>query len=326
MTTPALAGRSDDGRRFYSWKGESFWSVTEIIGGGIPKYLHAHYAKMAAELAYERDPRARAAQPRDRDRPPAREGRPCRRRRAPEPRRAHVDQAPQADRADLALRWLKGAAERHRDAAGAIGTEVHDEAQDLVLRQARRRRAPPGPASSSPGPRTWPATSGLPRLAAATSSRVRRHRGDGVQPAQAYAGTLDAIVRIRAGLLVARSSGTASACPTWLAALDADALVTPDRRLQDRPGPRRRRRPAERLRPRRVRRRRRQGHRAPDAVRHAGAVLQLTAKGYTFRLARIDDVPFNVFLYAREVYRYRHEHAATVLLEDLSPVADEAVA
>jgi hypothetical protein len=58
----------------------------------------------------------------------------------------------------------------------------------------------------------------------------------------------------------------------------------------------------------------------------AGAVLQLTAKGYTFRLARIDDVPFNVFLYAREVYRYRHEHAATVLLEDLSPVADEAVA
>jgi hypothetical protein len=58
----------------------------------------------------------------------------------------------------------------------------------------------------------------------------------------------------------------------------------------------------------------------------AGAVLQITAKGYQFRLVRIDDVPFNTFLYAREVYRYRHEHAATVLLEDLSPVADEAVA
>ena len=28
---------------------------------------------------------------------------------------------------------------------------------------------------------------------------------------------------------------------------------------------------------------------------------------------RIDDVPFNTFLFAREVYRFRFEHAATVL-------------
>jgi hypothetical protein len=149
MTTPALAGRSDDGRRFYSWKGESFWSVTEIIGGGIPKYLHAHYAKMAAELAYtgilERGPHSRATA--------------IVRRLA---KAGYADVAERQSRGELtsiklhklteqelALRWLKGAADRHRDAAADLGTQVHDEAEQLVLREAGGGRA------RSPGPSTW---------------------------------------------------------------------------------------------------------------------------------------------------------------------------
>jgi hypothetical protein len=318
MGTPALARSTDDGRRFYDWKGESFWSVTELMGGGIPKYLHAHYAKMTAELAFEglieRGPASRAAAIARRF---ARLGRADVIARQAQGELKSIKLHKLSDR-DLALRWLKGAADRHRDAAAAVGTEVHAEAEALVLREA-----------GAIGPIAWPEhLTGHERAFRAFlrdfEPEIVATEATVFNRAQAYAGTLDLIVRIRAGRLVEAIERNGQRAPAWLAALDPASKVallidiksgrilvevsvqlSAYARGEFIGG-------ADRI----------TEHPVPFVT--AGAVLQITATGYTFRLVRIDDVPFNTFLYAREVYRWRHEHSATVLLEDLSPVAGEA--
>lgn len=81
------------GKRFYSWRNESYWSVTTIISGGIPKPALLPWGiKMVAEAAVE-----------------------------------ICEQLPSmvaADR-DSAIRFLKGSPYAKRDAAADLGSLVH---------------------------------------------------------------------------------------------------------------------------------------------------------------------------------------------------------
>lgn len=331
MSAPVLARSTEDGRRFYPWKSESFWSVTELIGGGIPKYLGPHYAKMAAELAYEsilsNGPHSRATAIVNRL---GRAGYAdvAQRQARGELRSIKLEKL---TKRELALRWLKGAAERHRMAAAAIGLAVHDEAEQLVLRlaladselvlegggtAAQLTPWPNGLEGYETSFRAW-LKDWAPIFLAAEATVFNRP--------QAYAGTLDAIVRIRAGRLRTAITRRGQKVPDWLAGIPSSTLLTvivdykagrvvyPEVSVQLSAYAR-----AEFI-----------GGadgetEIPLPAIDVGAVLHLTPKGYRFRLVRIDDVPFNTFLFAREVYRFRHEHAATVLLEDLSPVGEAA--
>jgi len=98
--------QSGRGGRFWVWKKERYWSVTSIIGGGLPKPALINWAKKAtAEYAV-----------------------------------AHLDELNvlvkgAKTKADLqgAIDWLKGAAYRERDRAADLGSLVHDAAEAHVL-------------------------------------------------------------------------------------------------------------------------------------------------------------------------------------------------
>lgn len=304
MSNPSLARNADDGRRFYTFGDppERFWSVTTIIGGGSPKHLEAHYAKMAAELAYEaivsRGPYSRSSAI---IRRLAALGRANIMERQARGELVSIKLAKQTER-DLALRWLKGAADRHRDAAADRGTAVHAEAEQLVLTHAREAsRTFLDHATIEPWPealRPWQAgfvqwvDDYHPEFLAAEATVFNR--------TQAYAGTLDCIVRITMPdgrvLVVIVDFKTGNA-------------IYPEVALQLAPYAR-----AEFI-------------GSPDGVTEipmihveAGAVLHLTPKGHSFRLVRIDDPIFDSFLHVREVFRFLNETAKTVLLDDLTVV------
>jgi hypothetical protein len=310
VSGPALARSDELGRRFYTFGDppESFWSVTTLISGGIPKFLGPHYAKMAAELAVdaflERGPYSRPG---------------ATLRRLARLERAHILErqargelkslkpAKMSDR-EAALRWIKGAADRHRDAAAERGTAVHDEAEALVLAHAREasRLSLAGVEVAA-----WPAE--LAGYQEAFTRWVRDYRPEFLAAeatvfhrAQAYAGTLDAICRLHLPdgssmvAIIDYKSGKAVYAEVALqlaAYARAEFIGAPDRVTE-----------------------------LPLPQVDAGAVLHLRADGtYQFRLVRIDDAVFSAFLFGREVYRWLNETAKTVLLQDLTPDAPEPV-
>lgn len=303
MSNPALARNDDAGKRFYTFGDppEAFWSVTTIIGGGIPKYLQAHYAKMAAELAFEalieRGPASRSSAI---VRRLAARGRAYVQERQAAGELTSIKLAKLSER-DLALRWVKGAADRHRDAAGARGSLVHSEAEALVLEHAKasigllleHEKIKPWPEDIAGYQRSFVQwlDDFHPEFLAAEATVFNR--------TQAYAGTLDAIVIItladgrRLLVIIDYKSGRDfyAEVAVQLAAYARAEFV---------------------------------GH--PDSVTmlpmvegiQAGAVLHLTPKGYRFQLVRIDQPIFDAFVYAREVFRFREETARTVFLQDLT--------
>jgi hypothetical protein len=92
VTSPRNAS-SRGGKRFYSWRDESFWSVTTIISGGLPKPALINWAKkFTAEFAVSNF----------------------------EALTALVESDP-----DGAVDWLKGAAYRERDRKADLGTYLH---------------------------------------------------------------------------------------------------------------------------------------------------------------------------------------------------------
>jgi hypothetical protein len=101
MTSPKQATTRGDGTRTYTWRNERFFSVTTIIGGGIPKPVLVNWAKkFTAEYAVN-----------------------------------HIDALNTlvADDRDGAVDWLKGAAYRDRDRAAELGTDVHNAVEAYAL-------------------------------------------------------------------------------------------------------------------------------------------------------------------------------------------------
>src|ERR1035437_9451202 len=134
MSQPLNARLDDAGRRFYTWQGERYWSVTTLIDMGVPKYLVPWASKLVAETAYadvvKHGKRALALWEKA--------------------GRAHVAQL-QADGgivsltpaklakttpAEFALRWLKSTPDRVRDAAGDRGSKVHEQSEETVKGRA----------------------------------------------------------------------------------------------------------------------------------------------------------------------------------------------
>jgi hypothetical protein len=303
-----------------------------MINGGVPKYLGPHYAKLAAELAYDaliaRGPHSRSSAI---VRRLAAAGRADVLERQAHGELKTVKLAKQSDR-DLALRWIKGAAARHRDAAAARGTAVHEEAEQVVLEYAREAARlslvgvpltpwPETIESYRPGFVDW-VNDFRPEFLAAEATVFNR--------TEAYAGTLDTIIRVRAGDLVdaIRANGgnpaaslEAAAVWAWLTGLPADTPVVvlvdfkTGRAVYSEVG----------LQNSAYARHEFIGH--PDRVTELpripvdlGAVLHLRADGtYRFHLVRIDDAIYDAFRFAREVFRFTDETARSVFLQDLTP-------
>ncbi len=325
---PSLARTDvDSGDRFYPWKGEAFWSVTTLIGGGIPKYaLAPWYGKVVAELVVteilERGPYARA-HPLVRRWTKSGIADVIARQAAGELKSIKLEKLTPVD---LALRWLKGAPARVRDAAAEIGSDVHTEAEDHVLRLALDATAELQDAEI---PTPWPEhllgyersfrtfiEEWNPAYIATEATVFNRP--------QAYAGTLDAIIRLSASQLLHATVRAGGVLPEWLKlAHDRDEILTAvmdyksGRQLHPEVG----------LQLAAYSRAEFVG--LADGVTEVelphidiGLGLHLTPTGYHLRLVRIDDPIYQAFLYAREIYRFQKEIAATVLGPDLAPQKD----
>jgi hypothetical protein len=329
MSNPALAGKAEDGGRFYTFGNppESYWSVTTIIGGGVPKHLQAHYAKLTAELALE-DLRAHpSGKASAAIRRWAKAGRAWVLERQAAGELTSVKVAKLSD-LELAGRWLKGAADRHRDKAAELGSDVHDEAERFVLAHGETLADLVWSGATADDLLAELGRGLLPewddRIGGHMRSFLRflvdyRPRYIATEATvfnrtQAYAGTLDAIFELEfvepestsgfssVRLLTDYKSGRAvyEEVALQLAAYsEAEFIGLPDGVTE-----------------------------LPLPPIDAGAVLHIKANGdrAKLRLVRIDDPVFRAFLFAREVYRWRTEIAGTVLLQELEPPATEEVA
>lgn len=306
MSAPVLSRKDSVGDRLYPWGGEGFYSVTTIIDGGVPKYLVPWAAKAVFDLVHSdmtsRGPSARVSAVLRRW---ARSGREEVIARQAVGELSSIRLGKLSD-ADLAGRWVKGTPERIRDAAAALGSEVHEESERLVLSLARESGL------------AWTEGRPLPEW----PERLRPHMGsfvsflDDFRPeylateatvfnrTQAYAGTLDAIMRIRIGgrpttLIVDYKSGrnVYPEVALQLAAYRNGEFIGLTDGVTEVP--------------------------VPEV--EAGVVLHITPKGYRLRLVRVDDEIYRAFLHARETFRWTKVLAGTALLQELAPTPDQLV-
>lgn len=162
--SPRNATTAASGKRFYSWRDENYWSVTTIIGGGVPKPALINWAKkFTAEYACDNIEKLNALLE-----PAGDEG--------------AVDR-------DGAVDWLKGAAFRDRDRKADLGTYVHNATEAYVLGK-------PFPA--------WPVTvlprmKAFERFLAKYEPDYELTEASVYNRTEHYAGTLDAIATIGRG-------------------------------------------------------------------------------------------------------------------------------
>jgi hypothetical protein len=295
----------DQGNRLYTWTGrgavEEFYSVTTILGRGIPKYLVPWAAKLVAELAYM---------------DVERHGKRALRRWAKDgleevisarANGAKLESVDVTDKRDLALRHLKGEPERVRDAAAERGSRIHAESEDLILKQAAADAAriymKGKPMPEWPADIEGPMTSFVhfldtyrPRYLATEATVF--HRG------QAYAGTADAFLEVLIDghwtpLCVDYKSGNriypevAVQCAAYAR---GEFLGGPDGVTE-----------------------------YPVPTVEGTAVLHLRPKGFTFRRLRYDDDVFRTFLYAREVFRWAIDISKTALGDPIAQDLEDAL-
>lgn len=184
MSAPRNAG-SASGKRFYDLPktGERFWSVTTIIGGGLPKPALLPWGiKSVAETAVAK-------------------------------RRTLLAMTSECERdgqctpddwcssCDAAVRWLKAAPYQQRDRAADLGTKVHEAAEAYKL----GKPMPPWPDDIAPY------MAQFERWLLAFAPTFEQTEASVFNRAQRYAGTLDAIVTLSDGrrLLIDYKSGKA---------------------------------------------------------------------------------------------------------------------
>lgn len=113
--SPVNASIKSGGRRQYDWRSESFWSVTTIIGGGVPKPALINWAKkFTSEFAWDNFETFKTMHD-------------------------------SGDR-DGCIDWLKNAAFRSRDKAADLGSIVHASAEAVAL----GKPIPPWPKHAQP--------------------------------------------------------------------------------------------------------------------------------------------------------------------------------
>lgn len=167
MTEPNLENQLTDdnsGRRFYEWDDEQYWSVTTIIGQGLPK---------AGLIFWSAIETAKDAVAGIED--------------------GTLTELHRTEGADAVLRRLKGARDRSRDKSADIGRMTHRVAEAW----AKRTPTPTLPASVEPfaaSLRAWLETV-RPRIVA-TEAQVY-HRSE--DPLERYAGTLDLLAWLPTG-------------------------------------------------------------------------------------------------------------------------------
>lgn len=310
---PVLARTDDLGDRFYPWGDESFWSVTTLLSGIAKPALLPWGARVTAELAYREllayGPHAR---PGAIARRLAKQGRLYVQERQAQGALKSIKLEKLSDE-DLALRYLKSEHERQRDTAAAIGSDVHSEAEKLVLEHAREsvrlivdgEQIRPWPADLSGYQASfvnWLADFRPVFLASEATIFNRR---------EAYAGTLDCIVRIEIApdvflvVIVDYKSGNYvyPEVGMQLASYGRGEFIGAPDGITELPLP------------------------AVDR----GAVLHLRPKptktyprGYSFRWVSIDDAVYRKFLHAREIYEWLKATSKDVLGDEIEPLAAAA--
>lgn len=263
MAAPRNA-TSTKGKRFYSWRDENYWSVTTILNGGIPKPALLPWGiKCVAEMAVEM-----------------------------------ADQLPAMVAADreAAIKFLKGSPYAKRDAAGDLGTLVHE----AIEAHALGKPMPPAPPEVQPYMRAFQAflADFTPAFTATEASVYNR--------SQKYAGTLDGIATMTLPLhdepgsyLIDAKSGKGiyPEVALQLAAYrHAEFIGLPD------------------------------GSEAPMPKVDGALALHLTPDGYRLIEVVADDEVFQAFLFAREVFRWQEQTSKTVLGLEYANKAEEAVA
>jgi hypothetical protein len=301
---PSGARLDEAGMRYYTWRGrgydETFYSVTTMLSGGIPKYLVPWAAKLVAELAYgdvERDGK-RALQRW------AKEGAAyLKALREAGMKLERADETPRG----LALRWLKGEPDRIRDAAMLRGQQVHTASEDLVLASVRegvRLYLVDELAGMTFDESIAPMMAGFVRWINAHRPRIIATEATVYNRSEAYAGTADLFAEflIRGHwrrLCVDYKSGRAVYPEVALqtcAYARAEFVGGPDG-VSEHPVP------------------------AVDGT----AVLHLTPKGPVFKQLRYDDTVWRAFLYVREVFRWVVELAPTAIGDAIEQDLEDAL-
>lgn len=325
MSNPVLARNDQAGDRFYTWgePPEAFYSVTTIIGGGVPKYLSAWAAKSVAELVLDD---LLASAPHSRARAAIRRWAAAGRADLAEKQAAGLLTSLKPAKIaplEYAGRWLKGTPDRIRDAAGQKGIDFHDEAERQILLAANLTGDAWSEGDALPA---WPEhltnhRASFLRFLKDWHPVYQMTEASVFNRREAYAGTLDAVVDLKVESLVAVLVDRQVPIPLWLHHLRRDGAdfatlvldyksgndVYPEVALQLAPYAR-----AEFV---GLADGRTEG--GPPVI-HGGLVLHVTERGYRLRLVDIGDPSFAAFLHAREIFRARKELFGRVFLADLT--------
>lgn len=273
MTQPKLAQQRGS-KRLYQWRDESFWSVTTIIAGGVPKPVLVNWAKkFTSEYAVDNLAKLNALCEPDSDGNIDREG---------------------------AVDWLKGAAFRDRDKKADLGTSIHTAIEAHTLGKPQ----PPWPVAIKPK------MAAFLKFLEDFSPEFLMSEASVFSRTEHYAGTLDAIVKIRATGTTLETSGAER---TLLLDFKTGKGVYPESALQLAAY-----RYAEFV-------------GAPDGSEQplpecdGGAVVHLTDEGYELVEVVCDADVFKAFLYVREVFRWQDATSKGVILPAMLPVGEETL-
>jgi hypothetical protein len=309
LQAPPLARADEMDRRFYRWDfpwpefapkpaKPMCWSVTTLLDAGLPKFLHAHYAKMTSDLALdEMDAAIRRRQSvRKLVASMASKGKADVLEKQAAGSLVSLKPAKMTER-EFAYRYLAGAAPRHRDMKAAEGSAIHAEAEDLTLTAIGRLLA--SAESSDDGRLFIPAIPDYPRDIAGRMASFARFVNDfgprflmseaSVFSHFGYAGTLDAIMEVYCLLPGELEPRWHTICVDW----KSGSGVWPEVALQ-------------------VCAYRRadfvglpSGEAFPIPPTDGGAVLHLRDDGYSFKMLDTGPKVWRVFLNTCEVGRFR---------------------